>query len=214
MMKRRLLLTLLLTGFVIVGWAQYEGKYSASTLMFLSEQRGEIQLPKGNAKVPLTIASALPFGADEIAKEKTYKKRKIADVEQIGGVDMISAFIVTKDNSFSSLKSLGVVIQSEFKNMVAALIPVDKIADVAALDNVTKIEVAEVLEPTNDLQRSATQAGDAITNSAAAQALGLSKQYTGKDVILHRHWYRLPAHCLQGRQRQQSYRQGLQALGQ
>lgn len=183
-MKRRLLLTLLLTGFVIVGWAQYEGKYSASTLMFLSEQRGEIQLPKGNAKVPLTIASALPFGADEIAKEKTYKKRKIADVEQIGGVDMISAFIVTKDNSFSSLKSLGVVIQSEFKNMVAALIPVDKIADVAALDNVTKIEVAEVLEPTNDLQRSATQAGDAITNSAAAQALGLSKQYTGKDVIL------------------------------
>lgn len=183
-MKRRLLLTLLLTGFVIVGWAQHEGKYSASTLMFLSEQRGEIQLPKGNAKVPLTIASALPFGADEIAKEKTYKKRKIADVEQIGGVDMISAFIVTKDNSFSSLKSLGVVIQSEFKNMVAALIPVDKIADVAALDNVTKIEVAEVLEPTNDLQRSATQAGDAITNSAAAQALGLSKQYTGKDVIL------------------------------
>ena len=183
-MKRRLLLTLLLTGFVIVGWAQHEGKYSASTLMFLSEQRGEIQLPKGNAKVPLTIASALPFGADEIAKEKTYKKRKIADVEQIGGVDMISAFIVTKDNSFSNLKSLGVVIQSEFKNMVAALIPVDKIADVAALDNVTKIEVAEVLEPTNDLQRSATQAGDAITNSAAAQALGLSKQYTGKDVIL------------------------------
>ena len=184
MMKRRLLLTLLLTGFVIMGWAQYEGKYSASTLMFLSEQRGEIQLPKGNAKVPLTIAPTLPFGADDMAKENTYKKRKIADVEQIGGVDMISAFIVTKDNSFSSLKSLGVVIQSEFKNMVAALIPVDKIADVAALDNVTKIEVAEVLEPTNDLQRSATQAGDAITNSAAAQALGLSKQYTGKDVIL------------------------------
>ena len=141
-MKRRLLLTLLLTGFVIVGWAQYEGKYSASTLMFLSEQRGEIQLPKGNAKVPLTIAPTLPFGADDMAKMKTYKKRKIADVEQVGGVDMISAFIVTKDNSFSSLKSLGVVIQSEFKNMVAALIPVDKIADVAALDNVTKIEVA------------------------------------------------------------------------
>ena len=152
--------------------------------MFLSEQRGEIQLPKGNAKVPLTIAPTLPFGADDMAKMKTYKKRKIADVEQVGGVDMISAFIVTKDNSFSNLKSLGVVIQSEFKNMVAALIPVDKIADVAALDNVTKIEVAEVLEPANDLQRSDTKAGDAITNSAAAQALGLSKQYTGKDVIL------------------------------
>lgn len=183
-MKRRIMQILIMVATTMTGWAQNENKFSASTLMFLSEQRGEIQLPKANEKVPLTMTSSLPFGADDIAKMKAYTKRKIADVEQVGGVDMISAFICVDNDNFSGIESLGVVVQSKFKNMIAALIPIDKIQDVAALNSVTKIEVAEVLEPVNDRQRSFTQAGDAITNSAAAQALGLTKQYTGKDVIL------------------------------
>ena len=181
---RRILLTILFVGSALTGWAQHEEKYSASTQMFLSEQRGEIQLPKGNARVPATALPLSPVRASEMAKIKPYNSRKIADVEQVDGVDMVSAFIVMKDNSFAAIESLGAIIQGKFNKMVAALIPVDKIQDVAALDNVIKIEVAEILEPVNDLQRSSTKAGDAISHSAAAQALGLARQYTGKDVIL------------------------------
>ena len=183
-MGRRFLLLIILMGATLAGWAQFENKYSPSTQMFLSEQRGEVQLPNRKTKVSQTMIPTTPVGANDLAKMKTKNIRPIAEVEQVGGVDMISAFISVNDNNFSGIEALGVVIQNKFYNLVIALIPVDKIEAVAALDNVTKIEVAEVLDISNDKQREATQAGDAINNSAAAQALGLTKQYTGKGVIL------------------------------
>ena len=183
-MGRRFLLIIILMSATLAGWAQYENKFSPSTQMFLSEQRGEVQLPNRKTKVSQTMIPTTPVGASDLAKMKPKNIRPIAEVEQVGGMDMISAFIGLNDNNLSGLEALGVVIQSKFDKLVIALIPVDKIEDVAALDNVTKIEVAEVLEVSNDKQREATQAGDAITNSAAAQALGLTKQYTGKGVIL------------------------------
>lgn len=183
-MGRRFLLLIILMGTTLAGWAQFENKYSPSTQMFLSEQRGEVQLPNRKTKVSQTMIPTTPVGANDLAKMKTKNIRPIAEVEQVGGIDMISAFIGVNDNNFSGIEALGVVIQNKFDNLVIALIPVDKIEAVAALDNVTKIEVAEVLDISNDKQREATQAGDAINNSAAAQALGLTKQYTGKGVIL------------------------------
>ena len=185
-MGKRFLLVVIAMGSMLVGWAQNEHKFSQSTLMFLSEQRGEIQLPKSSSKsrVSDTFVSALPVGADDVAKMKMYNNRPIADVEQVDGNSMISAFVVVNDNNFSAIESLGAVVQSKFNNMVAALLPVDKIEDIAALENVVKIEVAEVLKVANDKQRETTHAGDAICNSAAAQVLGLTTQYTGKNVIL------------------------------
>lgn len=183
-MGRRFLLLIILMGTTLAGWAQFENKYSPSTQMFLSEQRGEVQLPNRKTKVSQTMIPTTPVGANDLAKMKTKNIRPIAEVEQVGGIDMISAFIGVNDNNFSGIEALGVVIQNKFDNLVIALIPIDKIEAVAALDNVTKIEVAEVLDISNDKQREATQAGDAINNSAAAQALGLTKQYTGKGVIL------------------------------
>lgn len=185
-MRKFLLLTILFVGFTISGWAQNEHKFSPSTLMFLSERNGETQLQKANTRIVdrQIIAQNLPVDMTKDPALKKPKLRPIADVEQVNGTDMISAFVAVNDNNFSAIESLGAVIQSKFKNLVAALLPVDKIEDVAALSNVTKIEVAEVLDVVNDRQRTATQAGDAMTNSAAAQALGLTKQYTGKGVIL------------------------------
>lgn len=160
-------------------------KYSSSTLMFLSEQRGEIELPKiSKGGLPTQIATPPPFGAKELSEMKTFGKRKIAEAETVNGVQMISAFIAVNNNDFSGLESLGVVFQAKFNNLATTLIPVDKIEQVAALSNVTRIEVAEILEPVNDKQRSVTQAIDALTNSSAAQALGLTSAYTGKGVIL------------------------------
>ena len=185
-MRKFLLMTVLFVGFTLTGGAQNEHKYSPSTLMFLSEQKGETKLQKNNTRIIDRQFDGQGFPVD-MSKDPALKKpklRPIADVEQVNGTDMISAFVAVDDNNFSAIEALGAVIQSKFNNLVAALIPVDKIADVAALSNVTRIEVAEVLDVANDRQRSATQAGDAMSNSAAAQALGLTKQYTGKGVIL------------------------------
>ena len=160
-------------------------KFTPSTLMFLSEQLGEVELPKiSKGNVPTTIATPPPFGAKDLSEMKGFGKRKIAETETVNGVKMISAFIAVSNNNFSGLESLGVVFQAKFDNLVSTLIPVDKIEQVAALSNVTRIEVAEILEPTNDRQRTVTQAIDAITNSDAAKALGITGKYTGKGVVL------------------------------
>ena len=181
---RRLFLMIILLGSALGGWAQYESKYSNSTQMFLSERRGDVQLPNSKTKVSRTMVPMLPVGASDLAKMRTQATRPIAEVELVDSKEMISAFIGLSDNNFAAIEALGAVVQSKFDKLVAALIPVDKIEEVAALDNVTKIEVAEVLKVSNDRQRQATQAGDAIVNSAMAQALGLTKQYTGKGVVL------------------------------
>ena len=162
-------------------------KLSAGTQMFLSERKGEIKLPKLKEKrVVEDIFSndTLKLMKDENLKRMTIE-RKIAETEMVGGVEMISAFVSVNGGGFGAVEGLGAVMQTKFNdNLAAMLLPADKIEAIADLSNVTGIEVAEILKPFNDRQRSVTQAGDAITNSAAAQALGLTKQYTGKDVIL------------------------------
>lgn len=157
--------------------------------MFLSERKGEIMLPK--LKDKRTLADIQQVAGDSMILFKDEQlmqkriERKIADVETVNGVEMISAFVNVKGGGFSEIEALGAVMQTKFSdNLAAMLLPADKIEKIADLSNVTGIEVAEVLQPLNDMQRSVTQAGDAISNSAAAQALGLTKQYTGKDVIL------------------------------
>ncbi len=186
-MRRGLLIIIMMvTCTVTFAQGDITNKYSASTLMFLSEQLGETQLPQINSREEINLITT-PDSPIDLSKEpglKLYNTRPIAEAEMVNGVKMISAFIAVKNNDFSGLESLGVVFEAKFKNLATTLIPVDKIEEVAALDNVTRIEVAEILQPLNDQQRIVTQAGDAITNSAAAQALGLTKQYTGKDVVL------------------------------
>ena len=181
---RRFIFMIILSGMALVGFAQYEAKFTPSTLMFLSEHKGETSLPQVNKKKDLSLIAPLPFGQEEMLKKKDYGTRAIAASEMVGGVEMISAFIGVSDNNFSAIEALGVQIEAKFDKLCTALIPVDQIEALAALDNVTRIEVAEILQPANDMQRKATQAGDVISNSAAAQALGLTKQYTGKNVIL------------------------------
>jgi len=154
--------------------------------MFLSEQIGEIELPKINER-RVTTQSMVPqisFNNEEIEKFKRLGRRQIAQAEMVDGVKMISAFIGVSDNNFAALEALGVKIEAKFDKLCTSLIPVDQIEAVAALSNVTLIEVAEVLQPANDQQRAVTQAYDAITNSSAAQSLGITSPYTGKGVIL------------------------------
>ena len=188
-MRKSLLIFLVAIFATSIAFADNIDKLSAGTQMFLSERRGEIKLPR--LKDKRTVADLQQAAGDSLIlfkDEQLMKKRvdrKIAEAEMVNGVEMISAFVKVKSGGFSAIEAMGAVMQTKFNdNLAAMMLPADKIEKIADLDNVIGIEVAEVLQPLNDLQRSVTQAGDAISNSAAARALGLTKQYTGKDVIL------------------------------
>ncbi|MBQ9465591.1 MAG: S8 family serine peptidase [Muribaculaceae bacterium] len=184
-MKR--LLTVMVAAIVIVATALADmpEKMSAGTQILLSQRSENGGRTKVRQKLTYEQATdALPFVDEQVVK-RAIGKVMIADVEQYNGVEMISAFVRVSNGAFGPVEALGGVMQSNFGNGLAAmLLPVDKIGQISDLFNVTYIEVAEVLETVNDRQRSVTQAIDAMTNSDAAKALGLSSKYTGKGVIL------------------------------
>lgn len=183
MKMRRLIIFILFMGATISGFAQNENKLSASTMMFLSEQRGEIVLPKADAK-PQPGKRKIGARTTSTKDIQTELTRPIAEPEYVNGVKMISAFLCNNDCDFTAAEALGVIIECKFDSIAVALIPVDKIMDVAALSNVTNIEVAEMMTLYNDEQRTFTNTDDVLCNTNAAQALGITTPYTGKGVIL------------------------------
>ena len=162
-------------------------KLSAGTQMFLSERSGETKLPKLKEKRLVEhdiINDTLKLMKDDNLKQMPIE-RKIAEVEMVNGVEMISAFVKVNGGGFSAVESMGAIMQTKFNdNLAAMLLPADEIERIAGLSNVSGIEVAEILQPVNDRQRTVTQSIDAITNSDAAKALGITNKYTGKNVIL------------------------------
>jgi len=194
-MKRLILLFIAaLFGINTTSFAQNEGKFSASTLQFISERDGERDLgalptPESRKRNAPSRSkhSFRPNGPRKVLSttgQELTKTRHIASPETVNGVSSISCFIGLTDNNFSALESAGVVIQAKFDKLCTAWIPVDKIEEIAELSNVRNIEVSEIMEPTSDVQRTVTQAYDAMLNTSAAQALGINSTYTGKGVIL------------------------------
>jgi hypothetical protein len=182
---RRGIFVIILIATHVLSFAQVNSsKYTASTLMFLDEQLGTTQLPTITERQPMDFRGPFGLQLNDPTLKRQYRKRHIAQAEMVDGVKMISCFIGLTDNNFAALESLGVSIQAKFDKLCTALMPVEKIEAIAALANVTRIEVAEVLEPCNDQQRAMTRAYDAISNSDAAKQLGLTSAYTGKGVIL------------------------------
>ena len=174
----------LLLGFVAISMTvlaqnnvNYE-KLSVSTLMFLDEMAGKISFDE-------------PTPSFRAAKHRQLKdgvtpRRPIAAPDTINGNAYISAFIhVTGDEYIAELEALGVEIMSTFDNgLLTANIPVDMIEQVANIEGVTRINVAELLKPETDRARQATNVDDVLTLSQDAQLAGLQQIYDGKDVIL------------------------------
>ena len=106
--------------------------------------------------------------------------------DTIDGKVFISSFIIiSNDAGLSDLENLGVEIQCSFGNGIyTTLIPIDKIHEVAALDVVTKIEVATPMQPFTDKAREDTNVDDVLNLSADAIAAGLDKKYDGTGVII------------------------------
>jgi len=175
----------LLLGFMVIGmtaWSQIPNieKLSVSTQMFLDELAGNVNWDK--TRQPIKTTS----NADIVDPNIEIYERPIARPDTIDGMVYVSSFIrVTNDDDINTLESMGVKIECRFDNgLLTALIPVDKILDVAAIDDVKRIEVATVMHTTTDNARQTTNTDDVLTLSQDAIAAGLDHQYDGSGIIL------------------------------
>ena len=183
-MFKKYLLYYLLLAFVVQGaMAQVQGdvnaKLSITTQMFLDEMAGRL--------------SYEGLGKDHYINGKKMEwsglppQRLFAAPDTIDGKAYISAFIRLVDAAnVDEIKALGVKVMSVSKESgrLTALIPVDRVMDVAELDNVQRVNVAELMTPSTDVARQITHAGDVLIHSVAADRQGLAQGYDGSGVLL------------------------------
>ncbi len=178
---KKLLLTLVLTTFSLVGFAQTEidKKLSITTQMFLDELNGKIDLN------PSTTSSR-PLGRPFVGKNGPKSNRLVATPDTINGKVYISCFLrLQNDNDVAELEALGVEIQTRFINgLVTALIPIEKIEEVAGISNVSRINVASLMRHYTDAARTSTNVDDVLSWSDDARTAGLLQGYDGTGVLL------------------------------
>ena len=175
-MRFALLLGFLTIGIVAWGQIAHDEKMSMSTLMFLDEMAGKITFDEPQPMLR----------GGEILLTDRKPHRPIASPDTINGKAYISAFIhVTGDEYITQLENMGVLIMCRFDGgIITANIPVTMIEEVAAIEGVSRIEVAELMDEDTDLTRQATNVDDVLTNSQDAQLAGLQQIYDGSGVIL------------------------------
>ncbi|MBO4315240.1 MAG: S8 family serine peptidase [Prevotella sp.] len=178
---RRIFLTFTLAVFTLVGVAQSvdDGKLSITTQMFLNELNGKLEMN------PSTQASQ-PAGNVVIGREAPKPDRMYAKPDTIDGKVYISCFVRLQDSDDTQdLEALGVVVQTKFINgLITALVPIDKIEEVATIGNVTRINVSPLMKPSTNEARKNTNTDDVLTWSDDARAEGLSHGYDGTGVLL------------------------------
>lgn len=162
-------------------------KLSMMTRMFITELNdGGFDPVKQEIKRRTRASSGNILNELRPHRRSKNEGRLYAAPDTINGRAFVSAFITLKDNSnVSALEALGVKVQCKFENgIITSEIPVDQLATVAALSNVTRISVARILEPYTDLARKRTNVDDILTQSDAALSAGLNTKYDGTGVLL------------------------------
>ncbi len=162
-----------------------QGKLSVTTQMLLDELSGNLPADvtgmQQAKRLGLRPRNGMPL--DRLAETD----RLIAKPDTIAGQVFISAFVRLNDSSgISDLQSLGVEVQSQFKNgtLLTTLIPIDKIEQVAALSSVTRVEVSSTKRLAGEVARQTTNTDDVLTLSDDAVAAGLNSVYDGTGVII------------------------------
>ena len=152
-----------------------DSKLSISTQMFLDELQGDL-----NYDNPTRLNAP---GQPRLLKAV---ERPYVSPDTIDGEVYISSFVrVDTDEAIGMMQNLGVIIETRFQDgLLTALLPVDRILEVAAIEGVKRIEVSPVMQLATDEARKATNVNDLLNYSANALAAGLPKGYDGHGVIL------------------------------
>ena len=130
-------------------------KLSAPTLAFLQE-RASGQSQVQDAKHPFTKSKA------------------------VNGMETIDCFITLNSMSIAELESKGVIVTGEYDGFVSALIPINRVEDVAMLKCVDQIAIARTVHHLSDKAKTITKAENAWNGLAN----GLPKAYNGQDVVI------------------------------
>ena len=125
------------------GVAPANNKLSISTQMFPDELQGNLSFD--NEPVTRMSVPGQPLMLKAV-------ERPYVTPDTIGGKVYISSFVhVASDEAIGMMEALGVIIESRFQNgLLTALLPVDKIYDIAAIEEVTGIEVSPVMQLATD----------------------------------------------------------------
>ena len=189
-MKKYLLLYILILMVPFAASAQRKNLYekmSATTMMLMNDLQEDEEenkaFVKNVANAKLRIKDKKPKVSERFARGK---HRTYAAPDTIDGKTYISSFLRVHDDArVAELQSLGVKIQSRFKNgLMTVLIPLDKIEDVASLNNVKRINVSSVAQPESDGAMEAIHADDVLKLTNNALEAGLTKKYDGKGILL------------------------------
>ena len=124
-----------------------------------------------------------PFSRIELLKRESLAKTDSAAMAtrtiETTQTDYISAYIhYQKSSVISRLQEKGVIINLKFRDFVTAQIPIDKIDEVLALDDIRYIEFSSPIEKTMDNARKASHIDGIHTG------IDLPTAYTGKDVVV------------------------------
>ena len=155
-------------------------KFSMTTQMFLNEVKEQAEQP---SSAPRRAPRRQTSENTQILKQR----RLIASPDTIGGVAYISCFIHLKDvNDLSDVRSLGVEVEETFDGLdfITANVPVEQLEQLADIDNVTKIKVAQQMRMLTDVARQKTNTDDVLTQSTDAISAGVRTKFDGTGVVL------------------------------
>lgn len=167
-----------------IAFGQDASKLSISTQIFLNKLNGTIQVDQENLRKAKAAGLKPVAGTFEAAEKES---QFVADPIEKDGQTYMSAFVRLEDPAaIGKLESLGVEIQEQFLDgkLVTALIPVDKIEEVAAIASVKSVKAATMMRKSTNTAREKTNVDDVLTYSADAQSAGLPNSFDGSGVIL------------------------------
>ncbi|MBO4723094.1 MAG: S8 family serine peptidase [Muribaculaceae bacterium] len=98
----------------------------------------------------------------------------------MNGVEAMDCFIALNSKSTDQLKALGVIITGEFDGIVTALVPINKVDQVAKLDIVQEIAIAPLAHHMTDQAKNVTKAYQAWNGTSN----GLPNNYRGTGVVV------------------------------
>lgn len=175
----------LVLGFValsLTAWSQRANieKMSISTQMFLDQIENKADFKPQADLSKLATPHHIIDGRHDDATLPFCKP------DTIDGKVYMSAFVrISNESVTTQLEAMGVEIQSRFEGgLMTALIPIERIEDVAALAGVSRINAATPMRLMTNEARKASNVDDVLTLSNDATAAGLTKKFDGTGVIL------------------------------
>ncbi len=183
-MKKILMFFMVAISVTTLAFGQDASKLSISTQIFLNKLNGTIQVDQENLRKAKAAGLKPVAGTFEAAEKES---QFVADPIEKDGQTYMSAFVRLEDPAaIGKLESLGVEIQEQFLDgkLVTALIPVDKIEEVAAIASVKSVKAATMMRKSTNTAREKTNVDDVLTYSADAQSAGLPNSFDGSGVIL------------------------------